>query len=96
MHSQETMLPQLADNERLRIDVVGAKTDSEAAKHLGDFLLTAAGYSKQHAATVEERGFARHIIKHEIAHSIQARAFFDEAKRQINENGFISIGDKKI
>lgn len=96
MHSQETMLPQLADNERLRIDVIGAKTDSEAAKHLGDFLLTAAGYSKQHAATVEERGFARHIIKHEIAHSIQARAFFDEAKRQINEKGFISIGDKKI
>ena len=96
MHSQETMLPQLADNERLRIDVVGAKTDSEAAKHLGDFLLTTAQHSKQHAATVEERGFARHIIKHEIAHSIQARAFFDEAKRQINENGFISIGDKKI
>ena len=96
MHSQETMLPQLADNERLRIDVVGAKTDSEAAKHLGDFLLTAAGYSKQHAATVEERGFARHIMKHEIAHSIQARAFLDEAKRQINEKGFISIGDKKI
>ena len=96
MDSQETMLPQLANDERLRIDVTGAKTDAEAAKYLGDFLLTTAQYSKQHAATVEERGFARHIIKHEIAHSIQGRAFFDEITRQINENGFVLIDGKKI
>ena len=91
MHTQETMLPQLNDNERLRIDVTGARTDAEAASALSDFLITSAGYSKQHAAMVEERAFARHIMKHEIAHSVQFAAFHAEIRRQLNDKGFIEV-----
>ena len=91
MHTQETMLPQLNDNERLRVDVTGARTDAEAASVLSDFLITSAGYSKQHAAMVEERAFARHIMKHEIAHSVQFAAFHAEIRRQLNDKGFIEV-----
>jgi len=91
MRNQEAMLPHLAPNERLRIDVVGAKTDSEAASELSDFLVTVDGSSKQLAAMVEPRAFARHISKHEIAHTIQMAAFTNEIKRQIETNGFIQI-----
>lgn len=94
MQSQETMLPQLSDNERLRIDVTGAKTDAEAAAVLSDFLITSSGYAKQHAATVEERAFARHIMKHEISHSIQFVAFHAEIQRQMTDKGFIEIVGK--
>lgn len=94
MDNQEAMLPQLAPNERLRIDVVGARTDSEAATILSDFLVTVDGHSKQLAGMVEERAFARHIAKHEIAHTIQMARFVDEIKRQIETNGFIQVKTK--
>lgn len=91
MSNQEAMLPQLAPNERLRIDVVGARTDAEAATVLSDFLVTVDGHSKQLAGMVEERAYARHIAKHEIAHTIQMARFTTEAKRQIETNGFIEV-----
>lgn len=99
MSNQEALIPQLAPNERLRIDVTGARTDAEAAAVLTDFLVTVDGQSKQLAAMVEPRAFARHIAKHEIAHTVQMAAFTNEVKRQIETNGFIEITDldgKKI
>jgi len=89
MNNQEAMIPSLAPGERMRIDFVGGKTDSERATALTDFLVTVDGHSKQLAAMVEERAFARHIMKHEIAHTIQMQAFNREAERQIRTNGFI-------
>jgi hypothetical protein len=95
MNNQEAMIPSLAPNERIKIDFIGGKTDSESAKALTDFLVTVDGHSKQLAAMVEERAFARHIMKHEIAHTIQFQAFSREAERQIRTNGFISVLNSK-
>ena len=91
MNNQEAMIPSLAPGERMRIDFVGGKTDSERATALTDFLVTVDGHSKQLAAMVEERAFARHIMKHEIAHTIQFQGFVREAERQIRTNGFITV-----
>jgi hypothetical protein len=95
MNNQEAMIPSLAPGERMRIDFVGGKTDSERATALTDFLVTVDGHSKQLAAMVEERAFARHIMKHEIAHTIQMQAFNREAERQIRTNGFITVLNDK-
>ena len=95
MNNQEAMIPSLAPGERMRIDFVGGKTDSERATALTDFLVTVDGHSKQLAAMVEERAFARHIMKHEIAHTIQFQGFAREAERQIRTNGFITVLNDK-
>ena len=95
MNNQEALIPSLAPGERMRIDFVGGKTDSERATALTDFLVTVDGHSKQLAAMVEERAFARHIMKHEIAHTIQMQAFNREAERQIRTNGFITVLNDK-
>lgn len=93
MNNQEAMLPQLGNDERLRIDVVGAQSDAQAAQHLTDFLVTVDGYSKQLAAMVEPRAFARHIMKHEIAHSYQIQAFIDAAQNELKTKGSIDVFD---
>lgn len=95
MNNQEALIPSLAPGERMRIDFVGGKTDSERATALTDFLVTVDGHSKQLAAMVEERAFARHIMKHEIAHTIQFQGFAREAERQIRTNGFIMTRNDK-
>ena len=95
MNNQEAMIPGLAPGERMRIDFVGGKTDSERATALTDFLVTVDGHSKQLAAMVEERAFARHIMKHEIAHTVQFQGFVREAERQIRTNGFITVLNDK-
>ena len=95
MNNQEALIPNLAPNERMRIDFVGGRTDSERATALTNFLVTIDGHSKQLAAMVEERAFARHIMKHEIAHTIQFQAFAREAERQIRTNGFINAKNAK-
>jgi hypothetical protein len=95
MNNQEALIPNLAPNERMRIDFIGGKTDSERATALTNFLVTVDGQSKQLAAMVEERAFARHIMKHEIAHTIQFQAFVREAERQIRTNGFINAVNHK-
>jgi len=91
MTTQESVIPQLAPNERLKIDVVGARTDAQAANHLTDFLVTVNGHSKQLAAMVERRGLARHIMKHEIFHSVQGQAILQAAQDVIDANGYIDI-----
>ena len=91
MRQQESMIPELAPDERLRIDVVGASTDAEAASHLSDFLVTANGHSKQLAAMVEPRAYARHVMKHEIAHTIQIAAFQNKIRESLATNGFIEV-----
>jgi hypothetical protein len=95
MKNQEALLPNLSPNERMRIDFIGGKTESERATALTDFLVTIDGQSKQLAAMVEERAFARHIMKHEIAHTVQFQAFVREAERQIRTNGFINAINSK-
>ena len=95
MNNQEAMIPSLAPNERIKIDFTGGRTDSESGKALTDFLVTVDGHSKQLAAMVEERAFARHIMKHEIAHTIQMQAFNREAERQIRTYGFITVLNNK-
>ena len=95
MNNQEAHIPSLAPNERMKIDFTGGRTDSESAKELTDFLVTVDGHSKQLAAMVEERAYARHIMKHEIAHTIQFQAFAREAERQIRTNGFINVMNSK-
>jgi hypothetical protein len=95
MNNQEALIPSLAPGERMRIDFVGGKTDAERATALTDFLVTVDGQSKQLAGMVEERAFARHIMKHEIAHTIQFQGFAREAERQIRTNGFITVMNSK-
>jgi hypothetical protein len=95
MNNQEALIPSLAPGERMRIDFVGGKTDAERATALTDFLVTVDGHSKQLAGMVEERAFARHIMKHEIAHTIQFQGFAREAERQIRTNGFITVMNSK-
>lgn len=98
MNNQEAELPQLSDDERLRIDVVGAKNDAEAASTLSDFLVTVDGHSKTLAGMVEERAFARHVMKHEISHTIQGEAVAQMIKKQIEDKGSVSVrfSDGKI
>ncbi len=95
MSKQESIIPSLAPDERLRIDVVGASTDAEAASQLADFLVAADVHSKQLAAMVEPRGYARHVMKHEIAHTIQIAAFQKRIRKDLAEKGFIEITDRE-
>ena len=94
MERQEALIPELQPDERLRIDVVGAATDAEAASQLSDFLVTANGHSKQLAAMVEPRAYARHIMKHEIAHTIQIAAFQKKIRESLALNGFVEAKGK--
>jgi len=94
MERQEALIPELQPDERLRIDVVGAPTDAEAASQLSDFLVTANGHSKQLAAMVEPRAYARHIMKHEIAHTIQIAAFQKKIRESLALNGFVEAKGK--
>jgi len=95
MRNQEQEIPGLKPDERTRIDVVGARTSAEAGAHLADFLTSVNVNAKQMAAMVEARAYARHIAKHEFAHTIQIAAFGEAIKARINANGFIEVTNAK-
>lgn len=96
MRNQEAMLPSLKPYERLRVDMIGARTESEAASSLADFMTSANQAARATAGLVDgPRSFARHIMVHEIAHTIQIMAFADEIKNQIASKGFVTVRGPK-
>jgi hypothetical protein len=92
MKRQESMLPNLSADERLKIVSSGGINESADALAHNDFLLNANAYAGQMAAMIDgPRTHARQIMKHEIAHSIQGAAISAAIRDQIERNGFITI-----
>ena len=74
MTNEDSMLPSLDKYNRLRIDAIGG-SDSENAQAMSDFLVSAHIEAKRTAAlALGKKGFARHIMYHEIGHTIQIAA----------------------
>lgn len=91
LESMATYMPAIERNELLRIDAEG---DTEAAnsQELNDFMVSALAFSKQTAAMIGgEESFARHIMSHEIMHTMQIRAVSKMIAEQVDENGGITI-----
>lgn len=87
-------LPSIEENERLRIDAVNASNPAEAATELNDFLVTSEAFSEETAALIGGvESFARHIMSHEINHTLQFNAILGMIKRQINEDGYLVLPD---
>jgi hypothetical protein len=85
-------LPSIEENERLRIDAVNAANPGEAATELNDFLVSSEAYSEETAALIGgAESFARHIMSHEINHTLQINAFLGMVERQIDEDGFLQL-----
>ncbi|CAB4156708.1 hypothetical protein UFOVP658_118 [uncultured Caudovirales phage] len=87
-------LPSIEENERLRIDAVNASNPAEAATELNDFLVTSKAASEETAALIGgAESFARHIMAHEINHTIQVNAILEMIGRQVDEDGFLQLPD---
>lgn len=97
MGRQESEMPNLKTNERLRIYAEGGKTEAERVSHLHDFLVNANAFATNMACMVEgPSGIGRHTMKHEIAHSMQAKAIHEYVKNLLATGGSIKIGKKEI
>lgn len=97
MGRQESEMPNLKTNERLRIYAEGGKTEAERVAHLHDFLVNANAFATNMACMVEgPSGIGRHTMKHEIAHSIQAKAIHEHIKNVLATGGSIKIGKREI
>lgn len=87
-------LPSIEENERLRIDAVNASNPAEAATELNDFLVSSKAASEETAALIGGvESFARHIMSHEINHTIQINAILGMISRQIDEDGYLVLPD---
>jgi DNA polymerase III epsilon subunit-like protein len=94
MNFQDSMLPNLSPDERLRIWAEGGQTDALRAMAVKDFLVNSNSHAGQMIAMVDGgRGLGRHDMKHEIAHSIQAAAIFEHVKRELAANGSLVINN---
>jgi len=97
MGRQESEMPNLKTNERLRIYAEGGKTEAERVAHLHDFLVNSNAFATNMACMVEgPSGIGRHTMKHEIAHSIQAKALHEYVKNMLATGGSIKIGRREI
>ena len=97
MGRQESEMPNLKTNERLKIYAEGGKTEAERVAHLHDFLVNSNAFATNMACMVEgPSGIGRHTMKHEIAHSIQAKALHEYVKNMLATGGSIKIGKREI
>jgi DNA polymerase III epsilon subunit-like protein len=95
MAFQDSMLPNLSPDERLRIWAEGGQSDALRAMAVKDFLVNSNSHAGQMMAMVDGgRGLGRHDMKHEIAHSIQAAAIFEHMKRELDARGSLLIPRK--
>jgi DNA polymerase III epsilon subunit-like protein len=93
---QDSMLPNLSPEERLRIWAEGGQSDAVRAMAVKDFLVNSNSHAGQMIAMVDGgRGLGRHDMKHEIAHSIQAAAIFEHMKSELDARGSLIIPGKK-
>ena len=96
MAFQDSMLPNLSPDERLRIWAEGGQSDALRALAVKDFLVNSNSHAGQMMAMVDGgRGLGRHDMKHEIAHSIQAAAIFEHMKRELDARGSLLISRGK-
>ena len=92
MENQESLIPNMSASERLVISAVGAKTDAEALASVADFLINTEYTARGMAGLIDgPRSFARHIMLHEIAHTIQGEAFLSTIKQQIDAVGYVQV-----
>lgn len=93
-HSAQEYLPELLENERARLEAEGGGTEAENAAALHDFLVSSFAYSKQTAALIGgTESFARHIMSHEIIHTVQLGALVGEITDEIARTGRIRFYD---
>jgi DNA polymerase III epsilon subunit-like protein len=96
MEFQDSMLPNLSPDERLRIWAEGGTSDTLRAMAVKDFLVNSNSHAGEMMAMVDGgRGLGRHDMKHEIAHSIQAVAIFNHMKRELDARGSLIINRGK-
>ncbi len=89
-------LPELLENERLRIEAENGGSESENAAALHDFLVSNLVYSKQSAALISgSESFARHIMAHEITHTVQLSALVGAINDELAATGRIRYYDKE-
>ena len=92
MSNQEQLIPNLSPSERLVISAVGATTDAAATAEIADFLVNTEYTARGMAGLIDgPRSFARHIMIHEIGHTIQGEAFLNAVKRQLDATGKIQV-----
>ena len=96
MDNQEQLIPNMSPTERLVISAVGAATDAEAMAEVADFLVNTEYTARGMAGLIDgPRSFARHIMLHEIGHTIQGEAFLNAIKKQIDATGKIEVPTRK-
>jgi hypothetical protein len=89
-------MPAVEENERLRIDAQGG-SEAANAQELNDFMVSTYAFSKQTAAMIGgEESFARHIMSHEIMHTMQIRALSKMIAEQIDASGAVNIGGRIV
>jgi hypothetical protein len=87
LRNQEAMLPSLEQYSRMRIDAIGG-SDGENAQELSDFLVSSQLEARRTAAlALGHEGFARHIMYHEIGHTVQIAAVGRKIKEAIERDG---------
>ena len=92
MGNQEQLIPNMSPSERLVISAVGAPTDAAATAEIADFLVNTEYTARGMAGLIDgPRSFARHIMLHEIGHTIQGEAFLNAIKRQLDATGKIDV-----
>ena len=92
MGNQEQLIPNMSPSERLVISAVGASSDAAATAEIADFLVNTEYTARGMAGLIDgPRSFARHIMLHEIGHTIQGEAFLNAVKRQIDSTGKIRV-----
>lgn len=96
MESMASYMPAVEENERLRIDAVGG-SDAANAQGLSDFMVSTFAFSKQTAAMIGgEESFARHIMSHEIMHTMQIRALSKMIRDDIDAGGSFTFNGRTI
>lgn len=93
-HSAQEYLPELLENERARLEAAGGGSEAENAAALHDFIVSSYVYSKQTAALIGgTESFARHIMAHEISHTVQLNALVGAIADEIAKSGKIRFFD---
>ena len=97
MSFQESMIPNMQPDERMRFWAEGGASEASRAMAVKDFLVSGNAYAGQMMAMVDGgRGLGRHDMKHEIAHSIQAAAMFGFMKSELDSRGSLVINRKDL
>jgi len=92
MNNQEELIPNMSPYERLVISAVGATTDAAASAEIADFLVNTEYTARGMAGLIDgPRSFARHIMLHEIGHTVQGEAFLTAVKKQLDATGSVRV-----